>query len=182
MFGKALRYGALHVDVNAHREILAQQTPAQSCVFLWLIVLPMCAATSQHCEPTIVCCSVLRALILPFFSLGTRKYYITRVVRLYFRGERTRAICALRFEDRSDKSLEAILKIYVHVKLMVFISSDELLRIRTRCVLLRYDLCTGYPKKSWFFTYTCIICISKRAKRTARLLIFSWQPNITFIF
>jgi len=46
--------------------------------------------------------------------------------------------------------LEAILKIYVHAELMGFISPDELLRIHTRCVLLRYDLCTGYPRSRDF--------------------------------
>lgn len=48
--------------------------------------------------------------------------------------------------------LEAILKIYVHVELMGFISPGELLRIRPRCVLLRYDLYIGYPRSREFFS------------------------------
>lgn len=171
MFGKALRYGALHVDVNAHREVLAQRTPwsAQS-VFLWLIVSPTCQRRDLR---AIVCCSVLRARILPSFSFRT---HASITLHAYFRGERTRAICA-RTRRSFGRILGAILKIYVHIELMGLISPGKPLRIHPRCVLLRYDLCTGRPRSRELFLTTYIIYIRKRAKRTVRRLIINFQST-----
>lgn len=125
----------------------------------------MCRNITAGKPAAIVCYSVLHAPIFPFFSLRTRKYYITRMVRLYFRRQRTRVICAR--DSETVRTLEAILKIYVHVKQIGFISAGVFLRICSRCVLLWYDLCIGCPRSRQFFSYRAyIICIRKRAKRT----------------
>lgn len=75
------------------------------------------------------------------------------------------------------RMLGAILKIYVHIELMGLISPGKFLRIRPRCVLLRYDLCTERPRSREFFLTTYIIYIRKRAKRTVRRLIINFQST-----
>lgn len=111
-----------------------------------------------------VCCFVLRAPILPSFPLRTRKCYITRIVRLYFRGDRTRAIYVRDLQSETMRmTLEAILKIYVHVGLMEFISPGEFLRIRPLCcVLLSWWFMYGVPEKLWFFSTIRVLSVLER--------------------
>lgn len=108
--------------------------------------------------------------------LELASYCIKRV------GERTRAIYARDSQSETVRmTLEAILKIYAH-ELMGFISPDELLRVRPRCVLLRHDLYTGCSEKSRIFFYnTYITCIRKRAK-SVWLDYWDCQSAVTFVF
>jgi len=123
----------------------------------------MCRNIATGKPAAVVCYSVLRAPIFPFFSLRTCKCYITRTVRLYFRRQRTRVICA-RDSGTVRTTLEAILKIYTFTSSKVgFISAGEFLRIRSRCVLLWYDLCIGCPRSHQFFP-AARICIRKKQK------------------
>lgn len=185
MFGKALRYGALHVDVNARD---SRATNAVACTELRVSLIDcftyMCRNVATY-GPAIVRCSVLRTRSFRLSRFEHASITLHAWCACTFKGKEharfapeTRRPPRSRSDDASGdfENIRSRRADGIYFARWTFTNSSV---VRDITIWFMYRAL----EKSQTLSYNAyIICIRKRAKRMARLLIFSWQPNIAFIF